>query len=804
MKKIRKPFAVVLSLAVLLSLFAFLTGCNKDGGSSSGSSSGEQGGDTQSEFVYVSEFMPINYQFDNCPERVTYYDGRFLATVYGKIADNTPEGVTPEYEGEYWEYGYSLFWIDTDGNVEKLENYTSLSVPEGMEGSSYTQNMLVAPDGSIITLDCMYTYYYDGPEGLTREDDEYWQYFVDDETYYIRTLAADGSEVNCFEMDATSDENSYFYPNGMELDDAGNIYVVGSYNLFAFDKEGNLLFKIDSEDYLESLIKFGDGRLGVMYYGENGEEIAYVDAESKGLTDAVSIDRSIYGIITGGSKYDFYYTNGSNFLGYDLESGTATKLFNWINCDINNYNVSNVIVLPDDRVVCMSYEWDKDYTKVETELVTIAEKPASSVPQKSVLTFATQYLDYSIRDKIIDFNRNNSEYRIEVKDYSEYNTDEDYTAGQTKLTTEILSGNVPDLIDCSSLPLERMVAKGMLEDLYPYIDSDAEISRDDFFPTALEALEVNGGLYSTSSSFSITTVIGASSVVGDEPGWTFEEFQSAYAKMPEGCTVFDEYMTRSDILYSTLAFEMDSLVDWTTGECSFDSPTFKNLLEFAASFPSEFDWENYDYGSDTTASRLQSGRQMLLQTSIFDFEYVKLYQAIFGTDVTYIGFPTENGTGNMFSFNGTEIAMSSKSENKDAAWQFIREFFTEDYQSMMWGFPININAFNEMLEDAMTPQYQTDENGNFVLDENGNKIEISQGSWSYDGVDVEMYALTQEQADIILDLIESTTRAVDYDSNEIIEMVTQEAEPFFAGQKSVDEVAKLVQSKINIFVNEQR
>ncbi len=28
----------------------------------------------------------------------------------------------------------------------------------------------------------------------------------------------------------------------------------------------------------------------------------------------------------------------------------------------------------------------------------------------------------------------------------------------------------------------------------------------------------------------------------------------------------------------------------------------------------------------------------------------------------------------------------------------------------------------------MTPEYQKDENGNYVLDENGNKIEVSRGS----------------------------------------------------------------------------
>ena len=68
---------------------------------------------------------------------------------------------------------------------------------------------------------------------------------------------------------------------------------------------------------------------------------------------------------------------------------------------------------------------------------------------------------------------------------------------------------------------------------------------------------------------------------------------------------------------------------------------------------------------------------------------------------------------------------------------------------------------------------------------------------------VEIYAMTQEQADKLMELIESTDKVANYDSS-IYDIVTEQAAAFFAGQKSAEEVAKLVQSKANIFVNEQR
>ena len=149
--------------------------------------------------------------------------------------------------------------------------------------------------------------------------------------------------------------------------------------------------------------------------------------------------------------------------------------------------------------------------------------------------------------------------------------------------------------------------------------------------------------------------------------------------------------------------------------------------------------------------------------------------------------------------------MSSKCANKDGAWQFLRQFFTEEYQEKngYGGFPTNKAAFDKRLEKAMTPEYQKDADGNFVLDENGNKIEISTGGWSWGGVEVEMRAINQAEADRILELINTTTKAYKSDES-ILEIVKEEVAPFFEGQKSAEDVAKLIQSKATLYVNEQR
>lgn len=109
---------------------------------------------------------------------------------------------------------------------------------------------------------------------------------------------------------------------------------------------------------------------------------------------------------------------------------------------------------------------------MSTELAILTETDVSVLKDKTILTYATQYLDYDERNKIIDFNKKSTKYRIEIKDYSEFNTAEDYQAGLTKLNTEIAAGNVPDLLNVSGLPIQQYGAKGLLEDLWPFIEQD--------------------------------------------------------------------------------------------------------------------------------------------------------------------------------------------------------------------------------------------------------------------------------------------------------------------------------------------
>ena len=574
--------------------------------------------------------------------------------------------------------------------------------------------------------------------------------------------------------------------------------------LQAIAPDGSIAWSMQLDNYVNSMVTLADGSVAVMVYGDRGPELRPIDFEKKELGESFPIPDSAWTLFPGDENYDFYYTSGMFLYGFKLGEAEPVPVLNWMSCDINGDSVASQALKISSDGSIMGITTDYSGGSIDTQLFTLTRVPADSLPKKQILTVAQlEYNpDYQLTNRMVRFNRSHDNVRLEYLDYSQYNTENDYSAGITKFNTEVMAGNLPDIIPTNQIAYRQIASKGLLEDLYPYLDKDPELKREDFFPNLLSALEVNGGLYQVVSGFSVETLCGAASIVGDTPGWTYDDFNAALEKMPEGCTPLEPYVTRDQVMSSLLYADMDSFVDWTTGKVNFESDNFKQLLQFVKQFPAEYNWDEHD-NSESTQDLLRQGRQMLTQTYLYGLDSILWNGANFGGQATYIGWPTSSGVGSIMRFeNG--FAMSRSCADKDAAWEFFRSMLTESGQTNQYNIPSNRNVFNKQLEDFMTPRYRKDADGNILLDENGEKIEESRGGWIDDsGVEHHIYAMTQEQADEVLSIIETCTKVASYDTS-IYDIVNEQAQAFFADQKSVDEVARLIQSKANIYVNEQR
>lgn len=63
--------------------------------------------------------------------------------------------------------------------------------------------------------------------------------------------------------------------------------------------------------------------------------------------------------------------------------------------------------------------------------------------------------------------------------------------------------------------------------------------------------------------------------------------------------------------------------------------------------------------------------------------------------------------------------------------------------------------------------------------------------------------MTQEEADSIRQVISRIDGRYEY-NDALMEIITEEIAPYFAGQKSVDEAAEVIQNRVQLYMNESR
>ncbi len=783
------------------------------------------GGDDTSQLsgtIYMPEYIDFNLDAEYINSG--YCDGQNVYVI-AEIRTETEPYVDPDTGESFpnYEYTTGIYRIPLDGGEPvKLENFESTPIPEGVEGSSNISNIRGGEDGTLWVTEDVYTTTFELPADFDPNTDDKWNYPSEStNSQILRQLDSTGNELSRIDTSGMQEKLGADYISSMVMDPEGYFYTTvqtfgettSENKVVVLDKDQNVLFTIEEENLWGQLTLLGDGTVGMSVWSEEGGQVLRtIDKAAKGWGAEYPLPPNGGNIYTGSQKYIFYYDNGDSLYGFNKETKAGEKILSWSAANINKDELMFFTFLEDGRIVAMTRSWGMNGNDMTMELAILTETDASVLKDKVTLTYATQYLGYEERSKIIDFNKSSDKYRIEIKDYSEFNTAEDYKAGLTKLNTEIAAGNVPDILNVSGLPIQQYGAKGLLEDLWPYIDNDPDLGRDAIMENVFKAAEQDGKLYQVFSTFSIQTVVGATKVVGDRMSWTLDDLQAALATMPEGCTIFGEGDTKAGMLSNVLAQNMDAFVDWSTGQCSFDSEDFISLLEFCNSFPLEYDWNNVDweeYEDDNT--RVMNGKQMLLNAYLYDLgDSLQMYEVVFNGDYSFIGFPQEDGSvGSSFSL-GNGIAMSSTCKDKEGAWSFMREYLMPQYANvdeeyMIGGYNLSTNKadFEKMVEMAMKKEYQLDENGNQVLDENGQPIEVPKYTYGFNDLTVDVYATTQEQYDQFMALYNAIDSISTYDEN-IYNIVNEVAGGYFNGDKTVQDTAKQIQDRVTLYVNEQR
>ena len=838
--KLKKILCAVLALAMLAGCASSFVGCGK-----------KQVAEKQVvDHVYRATYLER-------PKDLNYVQRMFVQDDYVYMYGE-------HYDQETYESEMRLFRMGLDGS-----NVTRLDMPGVQIGEdSYLQEMLMVPDGSVWQI--VHTSHY---------NEETYEYF---EEYHIYHVAADGTvlaDVNpkdIWDRQAEDPENGaesgiYHYIHSCMLLEGNFVFQDSDKTLYRLSGDGQLVGAVDvtplmESGYINRMLQV-DGKLTLMHNDYSGPQskmaLVEVDWDASKLLAPVELDANIFQNVWNffdGEGYTFYYSTQDAVYGYDAATQTSTELLNFMNSDMSANNVNDMVVLSQDQFIARG--WD-DLTGEDCIMI-LNRVPDDQIVPKYILTLAVVGDDWSLRNSVLRFNRQSEEYRVQIKKYSieeyyeegtEYHYQELVEKAVTALNNDIIAGHIPDILHVNQyMPLDNYISKGMLADLYTFIDNDPNMKREDFLTNVLEALEVGGKLYEIMPSFNVRTLVGKDSMLGGRKQWTMGEFIQWSKGIPEGSRVFFD-MTRDQLLELFCTFAYEEFVDPETGTCYFDTEDFKQVLQYVNTLSNTSVWEEQD-GYDEQfyqdySNRFRADLAMLEEMYLSSFDSYPSWMSytFYTEDITMIGLPSMNGNGSAITMDSMNFAISAKSPVIDGAWDFVSYFLSPEYQdSLEYTFPLRVSSLEKLADKVVAQQAEEKKNWEEYLQNYGGNdyiidddmvvmptaetevvIETEEPAETDEDVAVDTdiiveepvigggiigmpnpfpqeefrVFLTEEMADEIIEFIKSLNHVYRYNVP-VNNIIKEEAAQYFAGQKSLDDTVRIIQNRVFTYVAERR
>lgn len=742
-----------------------------------GGKGGDDNGQLAKENVYsFQEIVPVSDQ-ENI-SGLTYRDGRLYMLVTQYEYDEEGNGKET--------FGYYSF--NTDGSDK---NFVELVRSEREESYSYMNSTLFADGETIYGVENSIFEDYSDPDNSIYED-----------RYYLSCWDMEGKLLWSERID-NADPEGYTYCNYLLNGGKGRALAImggSKYEAVVYGPDGKEVIRRELDQNLfertNGVFTRSDGTLMVMSYNDDWTKfyMQSYDIESGNTGEQTEITFSNNFSVYQGVNSDLLLTNGMGVYTWNVGDAEPKMLMSYVNSDLPTNNVRYVQIVDDQHFAAVY----NDINNWETKLGYFTYVDPADIPDREVLVLGGEYFSSDLKSRVIDFNKTNDRYRITLKDYSIYNTNDDWNAGHTRLNNDITSGQMPDIMvmnDISSY--SNYVSKGVLADVGKLLEADEELGKLEYLQNVRDAFSIGGKLYAVVPSFNVRTMIAKKSLVGEPEVWTMADVEAVLATMPEGATAFGDMM-RDSYLFYVMSYAGQDFVDLETGKCNFNSQSFIEMLEYAKTLPTEYPedyWENYDYSS--YQSQYRENRSLLCDMYMSNIQDAKMtIKGLMGEEITFVGFPTAQGGGSTLSAGNYTFVLSARSKHLDGAWAFVRQFLTPEYQSSdeLYDMPVLKSAFLERAKKATERPYWTDEDGN---------KEYYDDTWYINGEEIVLEPFTQEEVDEICEFIYSVNRTPYY-NEDITNIITEEAAAFFEGQKSVQDVVDIIQSRAQVFVNENR
>ncbi len=664
---------------------------------------------------------------------------------------------------QFWSDPWQMYDPETD-TLHVFSGYLT-DVPDGKKRAIVGVN---AMDGGYQVL------YRTSPDEQTFEE---WK--ISDLSYDMEYY---DTNLNLIRMENITDRfNPAPYITAWETDDAGYNYIeslgkdnVGS--LHCCDPDFKLLGGFIGDTFGTGDV-FTDAQ-GNVYTGQLQMNYFALQLDPETMTaKRIEVDgmpEFRTNVFEGFGEYNFCCSDDDGIYGVNVTENKTDFLLSWTNSDFRPQ--TEVIALEDGSFLLLEYTGDN-----ESDLYRLTARTPEEMEQMECISLASFWADSGmVADLAYRYNRQSDSHRIVVYDYQTEYPDLDYLGLQDQFNEDLLHGIVPDIIDSSSMSMEYLANKGILEDMNPYFENDAEFHEEDYFMNFLEASEYKGRLTSVGLNYYVSAAAAKTEHLNGITGLTPETMIQLYDAMPEGMRLTTK-RSADDWFYHNSTKMIGYFVDMEKGTCNFENAEFIQFLELCGR-------EHSTGGQLEVYPAFREDAALLHFCDLTTLQsYHILTEGVFGNEAfTLLNVPFCKG-GAIYA--RSVLSVNHESFYKEQIWDFIKFCLSEEQQMFLnqqdSTLPVNRNAAMAIMQEEM------------------NETDPEKLTWYIADGQIPLSAPTQAEMDAYLTFLEGICSCSNF-QRDIILIMCEEADMYFAGDCTAEQAAKNIQSRVSLYLAEQQ
>lgn len=515
----------------------------------------------------------------------------------------------------------------------------------------------------------------------------------------------------------------------------------------------------------------GSGDDGILWYGSREDSFGIWTTDNTAAFLGVIRNTDFYYLVTEGENGSFY---GADIKGIwkaaaDTQPEQICSFFE------NGYildEVQAIRVLDENRMELL--------VRLDgSEVLLRMEKQEGVQAEKEEIVLALGDENPLLMDYVSKFNRRNENYRVTVRLQEANETGQEFI---DRLQMELAAGRGADLLMNGQIDATAMARNGYLQELTDILDDG-----DGLWTAAMECGRIDGVTYGIPYAGQLFFATYSEKLTGGRENWTIREFMQAVEA--SDAEILQYGFSGADIVfyYGLLDNDNAELIDWENGESHLTEDLFLEILGFASRYADRGQIPQEDVGEALKEGRIAAEGSVCLELSELNYR-----EACFEGEPANIGFPRSEGNGIYVTPN--MLYVNAGSEVKDGAYEFLRFLVSEEGQrryvernragdsaSLM---PVRLELLEEMTALEMRKAGETT-------------------ARSATGVLFAKDGFTQAQKERFDRLLERAEPG-DWYAAEIMSIVYEELEPYFAGQRTAAEAAANLDNRVQLYMDERK